>query len=183
MALSRTGKAYSWGDGSSGQLGSGTYTKQVKPTEISIPKILGETPFITKISSGLKHSGFITKDGQVLLSGCNKDGQLGLGNNISTSRLTLNNYLFDKTDNIACGTAHTLVLSSHNNKLQSFGKNDCGQLGCEVRKESNIPIAVGTYMHDKKIKKIVAGDYSGYLDESGKLYLWGMGRGEVFSPQ
>lgn len=146
-----------------------------------MPKFFGNIPKISGISAGGKHSAMVTDDNQLLVTGCNKDGQLGLGNNINSSRPVLNNYVIDKVGIVACGTSHTLTLTK-TGKLFGFGLNDKGQLGCSSRKASNIPLPIIGYDGNCKIERLEAGNFSGYLDESGKLYLWGLGTEDTVNP-
>ena len=139
-----------------------------------LQKILGLSPRIKYISAGYKHSGLVTEEGQLLMTGNNKEGQLGVGNNISTSRLMINNYLTDKIESVACGTNHTLVLTNIS-KLFGFGTNIKGQLGSTSRKHSNKPIPIMGFPENLRIIQLACSNFSGFLDEMGKLYLWGFG--------
>lgn len=130
----------------------------------------------------------ITNEDQLLVCGCNTDGELGIGNNQSLSKPLLNDLLSDYVDLVACGTSHTLVLTK-NNRLYSFGNNAKGQLGlgdvntAKQSTSSNVPVYVQGYDRTKKIIKLCAGSFSGFTDEIGRLFLWGFGNEEFKVPQ
>jgi alpha-tubulin suppressor-like RCC1 family protein len=174
IALGKYGQVFAWGDGTHGQLGTGKFKNEVAPVEMGIPKILGVSPRIKSVSAGYKHVGVVTDEGQLLMAGNNKEGQLGIGNNISSARLIVNNYLTEKIEEVACGTNHTLVLT-HSGKLFGFGTNMKGQLGCTSRKSSNIPVPIMGFTENLRIIQLACSNYSGFLDDMGKLYLWGFG--------
>ena len=173
LALSKYGKVYSWGEGTYGQLGLGKFVNETRPTEMLLPTVLGSSnPKIRFINAGYKHCGLVTEDGQLLLCGANKEGQLGIGNNLSSNKLILNNYIVDKIELVACGMYHTLVLTNIS-KLFGFGTNEKGQLGCSSRPSSNIPIPIVGFRSENCIVQLGASNFSGFLDDMGKLYLWG----------
>jgi hypothetical protein len=50
-----------------------------------------------------------------------------------------------------------------------------GQLGCTSRKSSNIPVPIMGFTENLRIVQLACSNYSGFLDDMGKLYLWGFG--------
>lgn len=75
LCLTRTGKLFSWGASSCGQIGQG------RQSNISIPRLV-EFPnqeVIHDIAAGYLHSLVVTSDGSIYGFGMNKHGQLGLG--------------------------------------------------------------------------------------------------------
>ena len=173
LALSKYGKVYSWGEGTYGQLGLGKFVNESSPAEMNIPTVLGSSNSkVRQINAGYKHCGLVTEEGQLLLCGANKEGQLGIGNNLSSNKLIVNNYIVDKIESVACGMYHTLVLTNIS-RLFGFGTNEKGQLGCSSRLSSNIPIPIVGFRSENRIVQLGASNFSGFLDDMGKLYLWG----------
>ena len=83
MALDTTGKVYTWGDNSYGQLGDGTTTDRILP----IP-ILGNNNY-KAIAGGFSHSMAIDFDNNLYGWGNNNKGQLGIGNFVTKTRPTI----------------------------------------------------------------------------------------------
>ena len=88
-----------------------------------------------QVTAGGKHSIVLAPSGVVLCFGCNSYGQLGLGNfdlhpKLSPTVIERVNEM--KTVDIACGSAHTLLLCldlSGEKKVFACGLNSSGQLG------------------------------------------------------
>lgn len=182
LAISQSGQVFSWGDAAYGQLGYGTYTKQTYPVKMQLPKIMGQVPRISSVSAGSKHCALLTEDGEVLVTGCNKNGQLGIGNYINSTKPVLNNFIVDKVELVCCGENHTQVYTK-TQKVLAFGSNDQGQLNLPSSKNSNMPIPLNGYNGSERIVQQIAGNYSGYLDELGNLYLWGFKDDDTLLPQ
>jgi alpha-tubulin suppressor-like RCC1 family protein len=73
MALTATGELYSWGKGSSGQLGHGG------KEDLAVPRVVDGIEGVVGMSGGMWHSLAITAEGRVLTFGSGDDGRLGLG--------------------------------------------------------------------------------------------------------
>ncbi len=76
--LTSSGKVYSTGANSSGQLGLGNYTNVNVPTLVT--SVIGSLNIIA-ISCGRDHTMFLTDGGTVYATGANGDGRLGVGDN------------------------------------------------------------------------------------------------------
>ena len=78
-AITSKGRVFTWGSNANGQLGDGTTTNRLVPTEITSQfNLVGEEK-INKLNMGSNHSSAITSLGRVFLWGYNKYGQLGDG--------------------------------------------------------------------------------------------------------
>ena len=73
LALTASGALYSWGDGSSGQLGHGD-----APAERTEPRVVKLDETISAIAAGARHSAATTVRGQCFCWGDGGDGRLGL---------------------------------------------------------------------------------------------------------
>ena len=78
VCCSRQGGVFSWGEGGSGQLGTGRKTKAMVPGEVlaACPKTGGK---FVEVSAGWGHALALTEKGDVWAWGLNTYGQLGLG--------------------------------------------------------------------------------------------------------
>jgi alpha-tubulin suppressor-like RCC1 family protein len=72
-ALTPEGKAYCWGPNGGGQLGDGTTTNRLSPTEVLQPSGVS----FTQITTGFAHTCALTAAGQAYCWGSNTVGELG----------------------------------------------------------------------------------------------------------
>ncbi|PIA62479.1 hypothetical protein AQUCO_00200470v1 [Aquilegia coerulea] len=178
IALSKNdGKVLTWGRGTSGQLGHGNQNNCLYP--LSVNSL--ESFFISHVSAGWNHSGFVSNDGRVFTCGDGSFGQLGHGD-YQSQFLPIQVMKFEDkhVEQIACGMRHTLVLlKGHSaNPIYGFGSGKRGQLGVsidKVRKSCNLPQIVAGF-EEVEIANIIAnGDQSAALTVDGHLYSWGKG--------
>eukprot|EP01038_Epipyxis_sp_PR26KG_P010000 gene10000-13455_t len=142
MVLTAGGNVYSWGDNSNGQLGLSDTTSRLRPELI---KSLRSVKPI-KISAGKQHSSVVTDSGLLFTFGSNSSGQCGAEDSSVRSVLTptvVDRIRDDWAFDVACGSAHTLVLcgprgSNYSSltlsneimtKVYVMGLNSSGQLG------------------------------------------------------
>lgn len=166
IILLQSGKCYSWGNNSSGQLGLGHYTAMSSPQEITS---LGMDIIIIECGSNSVHSIAVSKSGKCYTWGLNNHGQLGLGdfmNRCSPSELPLQNII-----SIGCGGWHNIVITI-DMKIYVWGNNAYGQLGLGHNICQNKPQEFS--FRDIKIESVSCGFfYTMGLTTSGKLYVWG----------
>lgn len=159
LFLENTGKVLGCGYDTAGQLGLGIINKAViSPTYLNISNFN-----IVQVACGKEYSMLLTNSGEVLCSGENSDGQLGIGSTDSK-----NSFVYVQKDEtnlknviqIACGNAHTMFLLNSGNVL-ACGNGLEGELGqnnnsdiylpVDVKKETNtnltnvVQIACGAY--------------------------------------
>lgn len=171
IKLTQSGKLYSYGSNTYGQLGLGLnlgYSSFSSHSELSI-KIPLEN--VKKIKCGANHNIALTTNFDIYVWGSNQCGQLGLSGvdyiNLPT-KLVLRN-LTPKS--IKCGANHTIILMT-NNRLYSFGSNKYNQLGFEDRRPrftpEQIPLAFPL------IKSIYCGSYHTIcINMLNEIYVWG----------
>jgi alpha-tubulin suppressor-like RCC1 family protein len=142
LAVTTTGKVYSWGNGKNGRLGHGNENSIPEPLMISsLLKVK-----VIKIAAGEGHSLVLTNEGCVYSWGSDRFGQLGhggftAGGQNNTTPDTLNNnarkisspkridaFKKDFILDIVAGEVHSLALTD-DNRLFSWGSNKNGQLG------------------------------------------------------
>lgn len=150
-----------------GQLGISYNNKDIfKPT------LLLNDKDIKSIHCGQHHSIICKNNNDLLVFGCNYNGQLGLGDNkdrSSPSLLHLNN---KNIKIISCGNHHTMIYTN-NGDLLGFGHNTNKQL--ILNNYTYIYMNKPTLlMNDKNIKTIHCGsDYSIIYKNDGSLLYFG----------
>ena len=142
LFVSHTGRElFAIGQGSSGQLGNGTYYDSNTPVRIGLTLADGET--ITSIAGGASHSIVSTSLSNVYTFGDNSFGQLGVGT-ILKSFYPLKVDLPVEVAKVEAGWYHSLVLSM-SGTVYAFGRNNFGQLGTNTdSSSSSYPTAVYT---------------------------------------
>ncbi|WCJ21785.1 Regulator of chromosome condensation (RCC1) family protein [Euphorbia peplus] len=176
IALTSAGKVLSWGRGSSGQLGHGDLLNSLNPKLIT----LLDDYFITQVSAGWSHSGFVSDKGCLFTCGDGSFGQLGHGDYQSYNTPVKVSYFADRhVDQIACGMRHSLVLlkDCSRDQVYSFGAGKRGQLGISKDKVKSVCLPKSTCgFEDIEIVSVSAnGDHSAALSADGSLYTWGRG--------
>jgi len=179
LALCSDGTLASWGDNSSGQLGSGdTITRNV-PVAVSRAGVLsGKT--IISIAAGFAHSLVLCADGTLSTWGANTYGQLGVGgapsSNLPVSVNAVSGLAGKTPVAIAAGDVHNLVRSS-DGSLAAWGYNLNGQLGNGSTNNSSVPVSVTMtgVLAGKSITAIAAGNrHSLVLASDGTVAAWGL---------
>lgn len=122
--VTTTGAAYCWGDGSGGELGTGSTASSTVPVPVS-----GGLSF-TRITAGGSGNGFacgITADSSAYCWGRNRYGNLGRGDTLSSSVpvAVLGGVKFTE---IAAGTAFVCGRSA-SATVYCWGNNGAGQMG------------------------------------------------------
>jgi alpha-tubulin suppressor-like RCC1 family protein len=133
-------------------------------------------PFVT-ISAGSRSAFGITKTGELYASGANEHGQLGIsgpGLDASTNWFTKIIHFTHKAKQVACGWAHTLVLTEEGAVFVSGdGKN--GQLGLgkeAMAMQSNVFTKIDSIK--EQVIQVACGLWSSFaVLASGKVLFWG----------
>jgi alpha-tubulin suppressor-like RCC1 family protein len=175
------GKAYCWGDNSSGQLGNGTQTSSTTPVAVSTTGVLaGKT--LTQISAGNAFTCALDTAGLAYCWGQNGNGQLGNNSTapslvpvaVSTSGALAGKTL---TEIFASNFGSHVCAIDNTGKAYCWGLNTNGQLGNNTIIQSLVPVAVftGGVLAGKTLTRISAGAaFSCALDNTGKAYCWGL---------
>jgi alpha-tubulin suppressor-like RCC1 family protein len=176
-----SGKAYCWGDNSSGQLGNGTQTSSTTAVAVSTTGVLaGKT--LTQISAGNAFTCALDTAGLAYCWGQNGNGQLG--NNSTAPSLVP---VAVSTSGVLAGKTLTEIFASNfgshvcaidnTGKAYCWGLNANGQLGNGSTTQSLVPVAVSTtgVLSGKTLTRISTGAaFSCGLDNTGKGYCWGL---------
>ena len=166
MALTETGKLYTWGDNGYGQLGDQYSRVSMVPT---IVNQLAEK--ITAIATGSYHCLALTDSGALYSWGLNGNGQLGdgtLGNQAKPVKATR---VVDKIVKIAAGDSNSLVLT-FNHRVFGWGGNIWGELGDTKKYGGACFFKVELFQGD--VADIAAGRCATFmLTEKGEIYYRG----------
>lgn len=163
----------SWGRGEDGQLGHGDAEDRLSPTHLSALDGHG----IVSVTCGADHTVAYSDSGmQVYSWGWGDFGRLGHGN--SSDLFTpqpIKALQSLKIKQIACGDSHCLALTMEG-EVQSWGRNQNGQLGLGTTEDSLVPQKVHAFK-GISIKMVAAGaEHTAAITEDGNLYGWGWGR-------
>ncbi len=180
-AITSKGRVFTWGCNLSGQLGDGTTSMKLVPTDITKWFGLKDGELVSEVSLAYSYSSAITSFGRVFTWGNNSKGQLGDGSTNSSLipiDITKNFKLItdEKVTNISLGNLHSAAVTS-NGRIFIWGNNDAYQLGFDNYYFSSLPIDI-TNLFDKsasdKITQVSLGhSHSAALTSSGKVFTWG----------
>ena len=164
-ALKSDGSLWAWGYNNHGQLGDGTTTNKLVPTQI------GSDTNWSDICAGYNYVLALKTDGTLWAWGNNSDGQLGNGTNNEKHVPTQINSDTDWSA-ISAGKVHTLALKT-DGTLWAWGNNFDGQLGDGTTTDELVPTQVGS---DNDWGTISAGwSHSLAIKTDGTLWSWGYG--------
>jgi len=185
LALTSSGRIFSWGYNYEGQLGNGTSSASNPnpiPSEITLNFNLSEGETITFIEVGGASSYAMTSNNRIFAWGANYYGQLGTGT-------TTNSWIpLDITSNITVlpgesittfksGTAHVAVLMS-SSRIYTFGYNGYGALGDGTTTNRYSPIEITaqfTLNVDEAIIDLYLGSsHNIALTSDGRAFTWGL---------
>jgi RCC1 and BTB domain-containing protein len=169
LALTISGKCFSWGRNDWGQLGNGTQIDENKPKLINT--LLNE--MVVQIACGYYQSFVLTKSGDLYGFGNNSEGRIGCGNNTNQLKpIKIYGFNNEKIVSITCGAGHSLVLTDVGH-VYSWGCNDWGQLGIGNTTHQNTPQKV-LLNNNQIIKSITCGHcHSLLLTTDGHIYAFG----------
>ncbi len=136
LILFENGELFVFGANMFGQLGLGDKINRFTPQ----PLILPNSERAKRLKAGGAHTVIECESGKVLVFGCNKLFQLGLGT--TTNQLTPQYLVLSeerKIENIAVGWEHNFILY-RDGTIDCFGRNEEGQLGLGHRDNQPYPI-------------------------------------------
>jgi uncharacterized repeat protein (TIGR02543 family) len=148
-AITSFGRVFTWGANGSGQLGDGTTTGKLAPTDITSHFTLDTDEKINDISIGWNFAAVTTSLGKIFTWGSNGTGQLGDGS--MTTRLVPTDitYQFTLDTNETfimlnlSGTTSSIITSL--NRFFIWGGNSYGEIGDGTTINKTIPYEHMTY--------------------------------------
>jgi alpha-tubulin suppressor-like RCC1 family protein len=171
LAVGGGGAVYTWGYNYRGQLGLGDHgdgTDRDVPTEVP-----GVNEVVTV--AGSYHSFALSRDGTVMVCGCNTEGQQGLGDTDDRDTFTVVAGLRGVVD-IDAGVDHTIAVTAEGG-LYAWGKGRAMGHGGDGDTQYLVPTKVtGGGIGEAAVVQVAAGFWHTMaLTASGELYAWGRG--------
>lgn len=165
-AITLEGGVKCWGSNGYGQLGNGTQTRSLVPTQVT-----GLTSGIASISAGVQHTCALTTDGAAKCWGYNDYGQVGDG---STSNRKVPSQVSGMTSGIAAisaGENHTCAVTS-GGAAKCWGMNLFYQLGDGSMMNRSAPVQVSG-LSTGVAAVAVGGSHTCALTTGGGVKCWG----------
>ena len=147
LVITKDHRVYSWGKGSSGQLGHGN------TDTIDFPQMIDKLSHVNihQIACGFHHSAVISTDGKLWTFG---EGNLGHGTDgVFSSPQCIPD--IENAEEVACGWSHTVVRTTQG-EVYTWGSGEYGQLGHGNNEDVKIPKLVES-LKKKHIQKIGCG--------------------------
>ncbi|XP_022944971.1 ultraviolet-B receptor UVR8 isoform X2 [Cucurbita moschata] len=164
IALTAGGGVLTWGRGNSGQLGLGDMVSSLEPK----PVVGLEGCFITHVSAGWSHSGFVSGccGAQVYGFGAGKRGQLGISNKIQSVNLPVLSSELEAAEivGIAAAGDHSAALST-DGRLFTWGR------GFGTNSDAFSPQYLPSPLSFRKVA--LGWNHALVLTDEGELYMLG----------
>lgn len=145
--LTSEGEVYSFGHGSSGQLGLGNADDVHSPTKVKGLVFKGDP--VIQIAAGYEHTAALTLSGAVYTFGLGERGQLGHGSQYNEfyPRIVKDlNRFYGHAVQISAGGYHT-VARLEDGRVVTFGNNESGQLGHGDKEHAYVPRVIQDIAH------------------------------------
>jgi alpha-tubulin suppressor-like RCC1 family protein len=167
-AIKTDGSLWTWGFGSSGQLGDNINTGKLT----AVTTFAGGTTW-KQVYCGNEHTAAIKTDGSLWVWGRNNFAQLG--DNTTTNRLTPVTTFIGGTDwkSVSSGGYHTTAIKT-DGTLWTWGRGTSGELGNFAITNRSTPVT--TFAGGNDWKSVSAGrDHTAAIKTDGTLWTWGSG--------
>ena len=173
-AVGEEGTLFLWGSGEHGRLGTGDTASRRNPTRIA-----GLSAPVRQVAAGCWHTGVVTDAGDLHMCGDGHEGQLGLGDGVGRTSLTLlDRVLFDDDAvlMVACGDEHTAVLTEGGGVF-TFGKGSFGRLGHGTEDSQLAPrrVLAAGFSYERVVMLAAGEAHTVGLSEKGHVFTWGHG--------
>jgi uncharacterized repeat protein (TIGR02543 family) len=188
-ALSPTGQVFMWGSNGNGQLGDGTTTDRIVPTEITSAFSLEAGDQIISLSLGVNSSSALSATGRVFMWGFNDNGKLGDGTTTDrnipteiTSRFSLAEG--DPIISLSLGWYHSSALSATGRVFMWGYNGSFGLLGDGTTTSRNVPTEITSKFSlsegDQIISLTIGWYHSSALTSTRRVFMWGSnGNGQL----
>ncbi len=187
LMLDDTGRLYSWGNNTYGQLGNGTTANSTTPSYIGTSGVLNGVK-VASISGGYFDFYAIDVNGKAYAWGHNQYGTVGNGSYTTGSPYSMATPVAislpaaKKAVQLEGGYLYAIALMD-DGSLYSWGYNGYYTLGNNTTTTSYSPTLVYTagVLSGKTITSISAGQYTVHaMDDDGNLYAWGSNQNNAF---
>lgn len=188
--VTKSGAAYTWGNGVAGRLGHGSELDRIMPTAVTFAE---ELVSVKKIKCGTDGTMFLTDDGTLYASGSNKNNKLGL-NKRKGFLLTMKTIFYNNNEEtevsrvmvptavklmgnkrcteLSLGPFHSAV-TTDTGQIYAFGLNRDGQLGIGNRGNNDGMMVVKSMEHMKCKYISCCSTYTVAVTERDMIYIWG----------
>lgn len=169
-ALSGTGQALCWGQGTDGKLGIGSTAQQPTPDSVLHPPGIS----FVRVGAGTSHSCALGTSGQAYCWGAGTNGRLGDGSGAAQTTPTSVQHPAGVTfTQLSVGSHHTCALTSAG-QAWCWGWNLYGQLGDNSVADRAVPTAV-QQPAGVSFTSIVTGEYHTCAPTgAGQTWCWGL---------
>jgi len=168
IAIKTDGTLWAWGYNAKGQLGNGTITEKLIPTQ----EDSNSTDWVS-VSGGHEHTAAIKSDGTLWAWGNNDWGNLG--DQTYTDRLVPTQEASQSTNwsLVSAGFYHTIAIRS-NGTLWGWGYNSYGQTGDGTRSTTHsVPTQEATHSTDWSSARATRSHHTVAIKSDGTLWGWG----------
>lgn len=168
---------FAWGNGRQGQLGNDQLEDKSRPTLVE--GLRGAS--VVMVAAGNAHTLACTEHGLLFAFGCNRDGQLGIGDR--TQRMMPvcvggEERFGSSVVSAACGEAFSFSVTAQG-LLFSWGRGLAGQLGHADTTDRLQPALVTSlaYHFGAKVVAAAGGEsHSAAVAADGRVFTWGTGK-------
>ena len=164
---------WTWGLGTSGQLGNNTATNKFTP----ITTFAGGTNW-KQVSTGNQFTAAIKTDGTLWTWGLGTDGRLGTNNTTNKSTPVTTFAGGTNWKQVSVGSEYTAAIKT-DGTLWTWGNGNDGQLGTNTSTNKSTPVT--TFAGGTNWKQVSSGDnHIAAIKTDGTLWTWGYGyKGEL----
>jgi alpha-tubulin suppressor-like RCC1 family protein len=168
-AIKTDGTLWTWGNGSTGQLGN-TFTVNISTP---VTTFAGGTNW-KQVSSGGSHTAAIKTDGTLWTWGNAYDGRLGNAVTTGNKSTPVTTFAGGTTwKQVSCGSNHTTAIKT-DGTLWTWGNGITRQLGTDDTINRSTPVT--TFAGGTNWKQVSCGDfYTAVIKTDGTLWTWGSG--------
>ncbi len=185
-AITSDGRIFMWGSNQYGQLGDGSTSRKIIPTDSTNYFNLNIEEKIIDVSLGWAQSMAITSEGRIFTWGYNIEGQLGIG----TIDLEIHASPIDISENfnlntgetfteVSLGSFHSSVITNEG-RIFTWGLNNYGQLGDGTKVYNDVEpnpteITANFSLNEGEIiiEVILGTDHSMATTSDGRVFGWG----------
>jgi alpha-tubulin suppressor-like RCC1 family protein len=167
VTLKDDGTVWAWGRNNYGQVGNGSLTNILYPTQLTTL-----TNSIVEVAAGTSHTVALDPVGQVWAWGRNQAGQLGDGTTSTRSKPILVSSLGNAVHTIEAGEEFTVAVKE-NGSVWAWGRNTYGQIGDGTLTTRTRPASVSGFT--ASVTDIASGfAHSVALQSDGTVWTWGL---------
>ena len=121
LALDGTGRVWTWGNNTYGQLGTGNKANRTSPCNPSVAPCQPNIGSVVGIAGGVRHSLALLADGTVKAWGGNASGELGVGTRAASGAVTPAESLTPVTVNLAAPATRVIADNLHSMAITATG--------------------------------------------------------------